>query len=474
MKITKSLSRMSAALVAAGSCALVPSLASAQAAQPTADPAAPAPEMTTQAQPDPVPADAPLAENPPAPPAPPVPHSLDEAFVRNTVDGMQKPFEFHGYLRSGFGINYKGGEMDTFQAPGANTKYRLGNEAETYGELLFQNNWLNSTGNGVQFNTQVRLGFVLSGNSNYDETVEFRIREAFAEARNVIPKAPGMAFWAGERFYDRHDVHITDFFFQDLSGFGGGFTDLKVGPGKLWVALLGGAEANPADPADTPDFGRRTKKHLDIRYKGIQLPDGSNLSLWGDLVFQSPPDEDDSTVFGFSASAIHEKNMLGGFNKLALMYGRGPGAGFNTYQGPSVDDVSQLRLVEQFVFQTSDRLSMMGTAVFQMQDNGADDDNLSNWFSAGIRPIYQFTEYLSLATELGVDVANQNGGDYNYVGKLTIAPQIATGPTFWARPVLRAFVTMATWNEDAGNPGGAAFADDTFGLNLGLQAESWW
>lgn len=52
-------------------------------------------------------------------------------------------FEFHGYFRSGYGLNSVGGQQVASQAPGAAAKYRLGNEAETYAELIFVNNWLN-------------------------------------------------------------------------------------------------------------------------------------------------------------------------------------------------------------------------------------------------------------------------------------------------------------------------------------------
>src|SRR5512147_1395373 len=41
--------------------------------------------------------------------------------------------EFHGYLRSGVGTTSEGGDQKCFQI--APTKYRLGNECETYGEL---------------------------------------------------------------------------------------------------------------------------------------------------------------------------------------------------------------------------------------------------------------------------------------------------------------------------------------------------
>src|SRR5262249_45759232 len=45
-------------------------------------------------------------------------------------------FEFHGYFRSGYGLNSVGGQQVAFQAPGSGAKYRLGNEAETYAELI--------------------------------------------------------------------------------------------------------------------------------------------------------------------------------------------------------------------------------------------------------------------------------------------------------------------------------------------------
>ena len=65
--------------------------------------------------------------------------------------------------------------------------------------------------------------------------------------------------------------------------------------------------------------------------------------------------------------------------------------------------------------------------------------------------------------------------------KLTIAPQLTTHFGFWSRPVLRAFITYAQWNDAAS---AAALADDTIGvngvyglanhgLNYGFQAEVW-
>ena len=64
------------------------------------------------------------------------------------LESRAKSFEFHGYFRSGYGVNSKGGQQVAFKAPGAGAKYRLGNEAETNGELIFVSNLLNPTHEG--------------------------------------------------------------------------------------------------------------------------------------------------------------------------------------------------------------------------------------------------------------------------------------------------------------------------------------
>jgi maltoporin len=294
----------------------------------------------------------------------------------------------------------------------------------------------------------------------------------------VIAAAPGLSFWAGNRFYDRHDIHINDFFFFDTSGVGGGFEGLKAGPGKLAVAFMGGA----SDAGDAPviGLGKRTKKQIDFRYRGIELPDHSRLSLWTDLVFESPSMAGGDTVFGLDLGVMHEKNVLGGFNKAMVQYGRGSGMYFNSYLGggESNKDKWMLRVTELLQGQLAPRLSLMGTAIYQYIDNT--NDNTEQWISLGVRPIYAFTNYLSLASELGIDNTRQGASDADSVSlaKITVAPQISTGPTFWARPTLRAFATLAFWNDAGkgkiGSENGQGYAQDTMGLSFGVQLESWW
>ncbi len=59
--------------------------------------------------------------------------------------------------------------------------------------------------------------------------------------------------------------------------------------------------------------------------------------------------------------------------------------------------------------------------------------------------------------------------------KFTIAPELRFAPLFFARPVLRAYATYATWGDGfRGLVGGTAFDGTTAGANFGVQMEAWW
>jgi maltoporin len=59
--------------------------------------------------------------------------------------------------------------------------------------------------------------------------------------------------------------------------------------------------------------------------------------------------------------------------------------------------------------------------------------------------------------------------------KVTLAPQVSLGGRFMSRPVIRAFVTYATWSDDfVGLIGGQDFADATDALTAGMHMEVWW
>src|SRR6202162_875150 len=136
------------------------------------------------------------------------------------LNEQAQSFELHGYFRSGYGLNSEGGSQVAFQAPGADAKYRLGNEAETYGEFIFVNNWLNPehNSNKAWMKTEAMVEANTTNSASYANFVDgrgndqFRLREAFVQAGNVFESQPDAKFWAGERYYRRQHIEIDDFY----------------------------------------------------------------------------------------------------------------------------------------------------------------------------------------------------------------------------------------------------------------------
>ena len=200
----------------------------------------------------------PTGENPVVLPEPPEEYSIEwmrqyanalNAIQQRQNQQIQKEktewgFEFHGYLRSGFGINGYGNTMSPFRAPNSGAKYRLGNESETYLETTFLSRMPEGMlEEGVTFDTQIRLAYVVDFEDSNNNDTDTSLREAFGIVRGVWKDVPQAAFWAGQRFYSRYDIHMNDFYYRDMSGYGGGVEDIPIWgeSAQLSVALLGGS-----------------------------------------------------------------------------------------------------------------------------------------------------------------------------------------------------------------------------------------
>lgn len=414
-----------------------------------------------------------------------------------------------GYFRAGYGRDSNGGSLAAFAAPGAASKYRLGNEAENYGELIFgksvylpgafkMNEDLRPDGtpSGPIARVQVRLS-MLSPYATLGAAsgTTFGLPEAWASIGNVLPSQPNAKFWAGRRYYRRHDIHISDFYFWDMSGGGGGIEDVQVGPVKLALSWIGFAGASglgdlPApDPANAAGF---SKSSFDLRAYDMPLLGGRAelgvvLSTLRSGYDQSGRKAPSST--GVSANFVHTVSDFinpGGTNKFTVQYGTGPAktftSGFETIDLPegtfirSVQKGSwRLRVTEHFIASLGEHFSLGPALVFQATDQ-ADGSGRQYWYSAGVRPIVHFNRFFSLAAEGGVDWVRDTGADTNgTLGKVTLAPQVSIGNRFDSRPVIRAFGTYAFWSEDfRGKVGGPDYASDRRGFNSGAQMEVWW
>jgi maltoporin len=399
-------------------------------------------------------------------------------------------FEFHGYFRSGTGANGVGGQMVAFQAPGAGAKYRLGNEAETYGELIFVNNWINTdhipgkawfkTELMVEANTTNSDTYASFPNSTGND--QFRLREAFVRGGNLFAIQPDAKFWAGERYYRRQHIEINDFYPLDMSGYGAGIEDLNVKVGRMSVAYLNGAR-----PDFTTQNGNYQKSNLDIRLYDLKGPVGL-LGGWFDYATEkggtAATGQVIPTTSGF-AGGVRLQNLEwhGGYNAISVQYGTGAASNFSTsVTDPSIFQRSSERLLvaNHLLIQPNDRFAIMPIVIFQRTRDGDPLHGHNDWVSFGARPEIFFSRYVSLAFEGGVDHTDgfnsTTGGRVDgWLQKYTIAPQLGAGRKFFSRPVLRTFFTYANWSDGfRGLVGGAPYRNKTAGISYGVQAETWW
>ena len=402
------------------------------------------------------------------------------------LEEQMRSFEFHGYLRSGYGLNSRGGQQVAFQAPGADAKYRLGNEAETYAELIFVNNWINP-----QHETDkawMKTEFMIEANTTNSASFadfpsgigndRFRVREAFVQAGNILKSQPGAKFWAGERYYRRYQAHINDFYISDMSGYGGGVEDLNVKLGKMAVAFLGGAR-----PDVVTENGNYAKSNIDVRLYDVNVP-GGKLSAWFNFARAKGGTTPKGTVIptsnGYAFGIAHQRlEWKGGYNWFSFQYGKGAASNYSTSiddPTPFLNDTKRLRIAEHLLIQTNDKFAIMPVFVYQRTHTGNPREGWNQWVSFGARPQYFFTDHLSLAFEAGFDRTRSGSGQYDgWLRKFTIAPQIGAGRKFFSRPVLRLFLTYATWSNGLrGFVGGIPFQDRTSGFTYGVQTDTWW
>ena len=433
-------------------------------------------------------------------------------YLKQRVEQVLQDFvDISGYARAGYGRDNQGGPQVGFQAPGALAKYRLGNESENYAELAFGKNWYvpgifstdakerpNGTPTGPIARTQVRLS-MYDPYSAYNSSAgtQFAAPEVWAAIGNVVATQPSMKFWAGDRFYERSDIHINDFYFRNMSGGGGGVEDIQLPFGQVSLAWIGnGSESDlytdtpsPNAPVNSAGF---SKGNWDMRLYEVPLPLGK-----GDfnLIYANTEtglDRDGNSLHrtdGFAVDFLYLIKPLldaGSFNMLSVQYGTGPAktftSGFETftfggksYIRPDPSDSWRFRATEHLVFQPIKHLSVGPALVYQYTDYGNGFGN-QTWLSAGLRPIVEFNKYFSLAFEGGVDyVANSLTDTSGNLFKLTLAPQVALGNQFFSRPVLRAYVTYAQWSDTfVDQVGGQDYQSLHSGFCYGLQMETWW
>ena len=427
---------------------------------------------------------------------------LAVAVAAGVMSAQALAVDFHGYARSGIGWTGSGGEQQCFQATGAQSKYRLGNECETYAELkLGQEVWKEGD-KSFYFDTNV--AYSVSQQNDWESTSP-AFREANVQGKNLIDWLPGSTIWAGKRFYQRHDVHMIDFYYWDISGPGAGLENIDVGFGKLSLAATRSSESGgSATFADRDALGNRVYDNIvpndvfDVRLAQMEINPGGTLELGVDYGHTNVPDnyylQPDASKDGWMFTAEHTQSILKGYNKFVLQYATDAmtSNGKGVPQGGSINnDGSMWRVLDHGAVSLADDWDMMYVAMYQ--DINLDNNNGTKWWTVGVRPMYKWTPIMSTLLEVGYDnVKSQKTGDSNNQYKITLAQQWQAGDSIWARTGIRLFATYAKWDEKwgyangdsgAGYTSGVAYNDtsaktfsrgDSDEWTFGAQMEIWW
>jgi maltoporin len=147
-----------------------------------------------------------------------------------------------------------------------------------------------------------------------------------------------------------------------------------------------------------------------------------------------------------------------------------------------------------FVWNPTPNFSMGVWATYQFDDQGftarrvnsngsvSTTSSDAHLFTAGIRPVWWIWGPLALQGQAGYSYLNNvrdpsvsafgNSGSF---GIFTIAPTIKPRGGFFTRPELRIYATLAVWSDSLkGAVGDTYYANNNYGWNFGIQAETWW
>lgn len=416
---------------------------------------------------------------------------LAMAIATSLIAVTANALDFHGYARSGIGWTSGGGEQTAFKVNGGGSKYRLGNEAETYAEFKLGQELFKEGEQSIYLDSN--LAYAVNQQVDWEPTTP-ALREINVQFKNFFESLPDATLWAGKRFYQRHDAHINDFYYWDISGPGAGIENIDIGIGKLSLAVTRNTEAGGAygwdyDPITKQWISSRDKNKdvyndvFDIRLADFKVSKNGRLEVGIDYGNSHTKNHasrvDGASKNGYMLTVEHTQGeFFGGFNKLTLQYATDAMTSWSTGHsqgGSEANKGHMLRLVEQGVVAPSDKVEVMYALIYEKTD--LDNKQGKTWYSAGIRPMYKWTNTMSTLAEVGYDcIKDQKTAQKNNLMKYTIAQQWQAGSSIWARPAIRVFGTYAHWNDkfDINNRTDAGYKAKDGEFIAGVQFEAWW
>mgnify|MGYP000393765871 CR=1 FL=1 len=418
--------------------------------------------------------------------------------------------DFHGYFRSGVGVSGDG-DMVKYNV---NKVGRLGNENDTYGEVQLGQEVFNK--DGKTFYVDSMFAMASNGSNDWEGTgtvcnfdakqcngdSDFALRQFNVQAKGLLGFAPEATLWAGKRYYQRHDIHISDFYYWNISGAGAGIEGIQAGPGKIsfaWVRndrsaadVFGQYTQTGVDANGDPTYQKNEDLNvntLDVRYAGIPLwQDGSlEVGAMYALVNETDAQKDlknDNMKNGVMLTAELTQGILGGFNKTVLQYGTegysktmafyGDGS---WYGAEAKDGADGFRIINHGVISMGDSWDLSHMLSYGVGNKMWDGNDSWTAFAGVVRPVYKWNDVMKTEFEFGYgkDTNKSTSGSKtsNDYQKFTVAQAFAAGKGFWARPEIRVFASYLKQGGDGNNNVFNSGKDDNT-MNYGVQAEAWW
>lgn len=412
---------------------------------------------------------------------------ISTSVIAAEISDERQSLKFHGYFRSTLGFSENGETLAKFQLPGARSKYRFGNEPDTNMELQFDYTY--KLKNPENKNANIQSVIMLEGYKELGSSSDFSVG-SLAQGYLSFNKLfnDDVDIWIGRRYYQRKSIHIMNHFWLNPgqnSQSGIGFTGQPLGQGKFDLALF----------RNEDDFTISTVDYLinstviDARWHSLVISQNSKLTTWLQFADRAPVSAlsyGRKSGYGFGGWMDYEADNLK--NTTTLLYQSGAAitqSDFNPRAiredlGWDLDNAKVIEINNMLTYEALPNYSFQWSLLYRQDDRGTADKSDIRWLSTGIRSIFYLSKHTNIALDAGVDYVddkvNSRSGSLN---KLSIALQLSADRGFKSRPVVRFFVTVASWDEDfrglVGNtPGTAPYGDNLSGWTIGTQAETWW
>lgn len=247
--------------------------------------------------------------------------------------------DFHGYFRLGAGMSEDGATLTEFQAPGAQSKYRLGNEANTNYEFAFDYRYALNDKDGPD--TAYIQGYLMVDDFEpHGESSELGLDgmpQLYLKFAGFFK--PGLNIWAGRRYYDRKGIHMNDHYWLNVgqgANVGAGVEGIDLGFSQLKVAFFRIEDSNVAGLGNlSGNSGTLNSSSLDVRLAEIKTNSKGKVTLWGQWMIRHKKNTlGFDSKDGFGVGLWHDQSDILGCcsNTVAFLYRNGAAlvqGGFN-------------------------------------------------------------------------------------------------------------------------------------------------